>query len=295
MDRFTALKVFRQVVERGSFTAAGQQLGLSPAAISKNIKELETYLGVRLLNRTTRRLSRTEAGHRYYDSVARVLDDLEEADGALGTLQRSPSGLLRVAAPATLTTIRLSAAMPRCLERNRDLSVDLHTDSRQVNLIEDGFDVAIRASDALMDSSLVARKIMTMQQVVCGAPAYFDRSGRPTDPLDLQQHNCLKFSLSGHVDEWQFTKNEERRKVTVTGRYRATSSLVVRDAVRAGCGLTLLPSIYVQADLEDGTLETVLNDWTSIKSTVYAVYPSRQYLPAKVRAFIDFVTEELGG
>lgn len=293
MDRFTALKVFRQVVEVGSFAAAARQLGLSPAAISKNIGELEAHLGVRLLNRTTRRLSRTEAGLQYYDSVVRVLDELDEADAALGPRQRRPSGLLRVATPTTLTLMRLSAAMPRFLDRYPELSVDLHIDSRRINLVEDGFDIVIRASEALVDSSLVARKLVTMQQVVCGSPAYFHRNSRPMHPRDLQQHNCLKFSLSGDVHEWEFSKGAERERASVSGRYRATSSWVVRDAIRAGCGLSLLPRIYIKDDLEEGALETVLDDWISVQYSVYAVYPSRRYVPAKVHAFLDFVVEEL--
>lgn len=293
VDRFTALKVFRQVVEVGSFAAASRQLGLSPAAISKNIGELEAHLGARLFNRTTRRLSRTEAGSHYYDSVVRILDELSEADAALGPLQHRPSGLLRVAAPATLTLIRLSAAMPRFLEQYPELSVDLHMDSRRINLVEEGFDIAIRASDNLLDSSLIARKLMTMQQVVCGAPAYFARNGRPERPADLQKHNCLKFSLSGHVDDWEFRKGADHARVPVSGRYRATSSLAVRDAVRAGFGLTLLPSIYIRDDLEQGILQTTLDDWTAVQSSVYAVYPSRRHVPGKVRAFLDFVIEEL--
>jgi DNA-binding transcriptional LysR family regulator len=287
------LKVFRQVVELGSFAAAARQLGVSPAAISKNIGELEAYLGARLLNRTTRRLSRTEAGLQYYDSVVRILDELDEADAALGPPQRSPSGLLRVAVPTTLTLIRLSAAMPRFLDRYPDLSVDLHTDSYRINLVEEGFDIAIRASDALVDSSLVARKLMTMQQVVCGAPAYFQRHGRPAHPRDLQQHSCLKSSVPGYIDEWEFSKGEELERVAVSGRYHATLSLVIMDAIRAGCGLGLLPRTYIKDDLERGTIQIALDDWNSIPYSVYAVYPSRRYVPAKVRAFLDFIVEEL--
>lgn len=293
MDRFTALMVFRKVVELNSFAAAGRQLGLSPAAVSKNIGELEAHLGVRLLNRTTRRLSRTEAGIQYYDSVARVLDQLDEADAAVGPPQRQPSGLLRVAVPTTLTFMRLSAALPRFLNLYPDLAVDMHTDSRQINLVEDGFDIAIRATESLVDSSLVARKLTSMSQAVCGSPEYFERHGRPSHPLDLQKHNCLRFSLSGPVDEWEFSKGTERERVAVTGRYRATSSFAVRDATRAGCGVSLLPTVYIKDDLAAGLLESVLNDWTSAHYSVYAIYPSRRYVPAKVRAFLDFVAEEL--
>jgi DNA-binding transcriptional LysR family regulator len=292
MDHFTALKVFRQVVEAGSFAAAGRRLGLSPAAISKNIGELESHLGVRLLNRTTRRLSRTEAGLQYYESVVRALDELSNADASLAPLQRNPSGRLRIAAPGTLTLIRLSAAMPRFIARYPELSVDLHTDSRQINLIDDGFDIAIRATDALVDSSLVARKLTTLRQVVCGSPKYFQTTARPIHPRDLPEHNCLKSSLTEDVEEWEFSRDTERERIPVSGRFRATSTWVIRDAIIAGCGLALLPHIYVQEELEKGLLETVLNDWMPVHYSVYAVYPSRQYMPAKVRAFLDFVAEE---
>lgn len=281
------------MVAVGSFVAAARQLGLSPAAISKNISELEAHLGARLFNRTTRHLSCTEAGLQYFDTVNRVLDELENADAALGPLQKRPSGLLRVAAPITLTQIRLSAAMPRFLERYPDLSVELNTDSRAINMIEDGFDVAIRATESLTDSSLIARKLMTMQQVVCGSPAYFQKNGHPDQPRDLQQHNCLSFSRSGHAEEWEFNKQGVQERIQVAGRYRATSSLAIRDAILAGSGLGLLPRIYIKEDLKSGALQTVLDDWVSAQYSVYAVYPSRRYVPAKVSAFLDFVAEEL--
>lgn len=295
MDRFTALRVFRQVVELGSFAAAARQLSLSPAAISKNITELETHLGVRLLNRTTRSLSRTEAGERYYETVVRILDELDEVDATFGSHQDTPSGLLRVTVPMTLTLIRLSEAIPRFLQRYPKITLDLHMDSRRVDVVEEGFDIAIRSIDKLEDSSLIARKLITMQQVVCGSPDYFTAHGTPRHPTDLKDHNCLKFTLSGHVDDWEFEKEGAKVRLSVAGRYRATSSLAIRDALRAGFGLSLLPSIYVREDIESGRLRAVLEDWVGIKSTVYAVYPSRRFLPGKVRAFLDFVVEELGG
>ncbi|MBN8942019.1 MAG: LysR family transcriptional regulator [Rhizobiales bacterium] len=295
MDRFTALKVFRQVVELGSFADAARRLKLSPAAISKNIGELEAHLGARLLNRTTRRLSRTEAGSHYYDYVVRILDELDEADAALRPMQHKPGGLLRVTAPTTLALMTLSAALPRFLALYPDLTVDLHMDSRRINLVEEGFDLAIRMSDNLADSSLIAKKLMTMQQVVCGAPAYFEKHGAPARPEALREHNCIKFSLSGHVDEWEFSRADTQLRVAVTGRYKATSSLAVRDALLAGFGVSLLPRLYVEDHLAEGALMTVLDDWTAVTSSVYAVYPSRRHVPAKVAAFIDFVAAELSG
>jgi len=178
VDRFTALEVFRQVVELGSFADAARRLKPSPAAISKNIGELEAHLGARLLNRTTRRLSRTKAGTHYYDYVVCILDELDEADAELAPMRHRTGGLSRVTAPTTLALMTLSAALPRFLAPDPELTVDLHMDSRRINLVEEGFDLAIRMSDNLADSSLIAKKLMTMQQVVCGTPAYFERPGR---------------------------------------------------------------------------------------------------------------------
>ena len=294
MDRLTALNVFRHAVELGSFAAASRHLGLSPAAISKNISELETHLAVRLLNRTTRRMSLTEAGALYYDRVVQVLDDLEDADGALGPMQQVPKGLLRVSAPMTLTLARLSSAMPAFLSRYPEISLDLRMDDRRVNIVEDGFDIAIRASDRLEDSSLVARKLMSMPHVVCAAPSYLDRHGAPLSPGDLKDHTCIQFTLSGHADEWTFSKADASASVAIDGRYKATSSLAVRDALVAGFGLSLIPRLYVAEDIAQGRLCTVLDDWSPVETSVYAVYPSRRHVVAKVRAFLDFLVEELG-
>lgn len=295
MDRLTALTVFRQAAELGSFVAVSRRVGLSPAAVSKNIGELEAHLGVRLFNRTTRRMSLTEAGSLYYDRIARVLDDLAEADSVLGPLQETPRGLLRVSAPTTLSLLTpLSAGIPKLLGRYPELSVDLRLDDRRVNIVEEGFDIAIRASDSLEDSSLVARKLMTMPHVVCAAPSYLERFGAPAEPGELRHHNCVQFTLSGHVDEWEFRRDGRSVRVPIAGRYKVTSSLAVRDALRAGFGLSLIPWIYVREDIEQGRLRIVLDAWSAVELSVYAVYPSRRHLVAKLRAFIDFLVEELG-
>ncbi|MCR4269093.1 LysR family transcriptional regulator [Nitratireductor sp. ZSWI3] len=295
MDRLRALTVFRQAVELGSFARAAAQLRLSPAAVSKNISELEAHLAVRLINRTTRRMSLTEAGRLYYERVARILDDLDEADTALGPLQQRPSGLLRVSAPVTVTLMALSEAIPSFLERYPDLSLDLHLDDRRINLVEEGFDVALRGSDRLESSSLIARKLLTLHHVLCFSPAYRDRSGAPARPEDLRAHNCVQFTLTDHASEWAFHRGGETVNVPVDGRYKVGSSLAVRDALRAGFGLSLVPRLYVRDDLAQGRLVTALDDWTPVHTTLYAVYPSSRYVQAKVRAFLDFAVDTLAG
>lgn len=291
MDRLTALTVFRTAVDRGSFAAAARHLGLSPAAVSKNMAELEAQLGVRLLHRTTRTMGLTEAGARYHAQVCRILDDLEQADRSLGALQDEPRGTLRVSAPMTLSLLSVTARVPEFLARHPELSLDLHLDDRQVDLVRDGFDLAVRGTDHLEDSSLVAKAVMRMPHVVCASPAYLHTHGTPATPEALADHACVQFSLSAHADVWRFARGRQAVEVAVGGRYRVTSSLAVRDAVRAGAGLALMPRRYVQADLDAGTLVSVLDDWSTHEATVYAVYPSRQYLDPKVRAFVGFLGE----
>jgi len=287
------MKVFRTVAELGSFAGASRHLNLSPAAVSKNIAELEAHLGLRLLNRTTRRLSRTEAGARYYEHVVRILDDMEETEASLGSMQDEPRGLLRVTAPLTLTLTLFSAAVPRFLERFPQLSLDLRLDDRRINIVEEGFDVAIRVSGHLEDSSLVARKLIDLQYVVCCAPSYLERFGTPRAPEDLQRHSCVQFTLSDRVDAWEFRKGDRLVQVAVAGRYRVTSSLAVRDALLAGFGLSLVPRIYVADHLRQGQLTAVLEDWSATETSVYALYPSRRHVTAKIKAFLDFIAEQL--
>lgn len=295
MDQLTALRVFRRVVDLGSFAEASRRLGLSPAAISKNIGELEAHLSARLLNRTTRRMSLTEAGAVYYEQVGRILDDLDEAGASIGARQGQPSGLLRVSAPLTLSLMGLSAAIPGFLERHPELSLDLNLDDRRVDVVREGYDLAIRGSDALEDSSLVARKLMVLDHVLCASPGYFERFGTPQVPGDLAAHNCVRFSLSDHSDAWTFRKAEQTERVEIKGRYRVASSLAVLDALRAGFGVSLIPRLYVREDLAAGRLQAVLGEWSPDETTVFAIYPSRRHMPAKVRVFLDFVATELGG
>ena len=237
-------------------------------------------------------MSLTEAGTLYHERVGRILDDLEEADEALGPLQSEPTGTLRVSAPMTLTLACLSPALPKFLDRHPGLSVDLQMDDRRTDIVEEGFDIAIRSSDRLENSSLIARRLMGLPHVVCAAPSYLEQRGAPRTPDDLKHHNCILFTLSGHVSEWTFRGGDRSVTVAVGGRYRVTSSLAVRDALLAGFGLSLIPRLYVQADLERGRLRTVLDDWSTVDTAIYAVYPSRRYLSAKVRCFLDFLVDE---
>lgn len=294
MDRFTALQVFRQVADLNSFAAAGRRLGLSPAAVSKNIAELEAHVGARLIQRTTRRMALTPEGAAYLEHVVRGLDALSDADQALCSAKQAPSGTLRVSAPMTVTLTRLSTAIPHFLARYPELTLDLHLDDRRVDLIREGFDLAIRGSDNLQDSSLVAKRLATMPHVVCAAPSYFQKRGTPQRPSDLSEHTCVRFSLSGHADAWEFSRDGRTERVAVQAQYSVSSSMAVRDALREGFGLSLIPFPYVEEDLKAGRLQTALDDWKTVETTLYAVYPSRQHLAPRIRAFVDFLAEQFG-
>lgn len=292
MDRYTALQVFRHVAELNSFAEAGRRLGLSAAAISKNIAELETFIGARLINRTTRRMALTEEGRIYLEHVTRGLDALAEADHALSPIKASPRGTLRVSAPMTVTLTRLSAAIPAFLSRHPDLKLDLHLDDRRVDLVKEGYDLAIRGSDSLEDSSLIARALTVMPHVICASPDYFESHGKPKTPADLKTHNCIRFSLSGHADVWEFKQGERTERVAIDARYSVGSSLAIRDALRAGFGLSLIPHPYVEDDLKKGRLQSALDDWSTVQTTLYAIYPSRQHVTPKLRAFVAFLVDE---
>ena len=292
MDKFTALMVFRQVVELGSFAAASRQMNLSPAAVSKNIGELEDYLGVRLMNRTTRKMSLTESGSFYYEKISRTLDDLADADESVNNMQLVPKGTLRVSAPITVTLTSISKKIPEFLNKYPELSLDLQLDDRRIDIIKEGFDVALRGSDKLEDSSLVARKLMVMKHVLCCSQTYINSHGVPKSPEDLKNHNCIQFSLSDHATEWTFKKENSSVTIPIDGRYKVGSSLAVRDSLREGFGISLIPLMYVKEDITNGSLKTILNDWEYNETTLYAIYPSRRYLVSKVRAFVDFLIEE---
>ena len=295
MDRLTALRVFRQVAELNSFAEAGRRLGLSPAAISKNIAELEAHVGARLINRTTRRMALTEEGRIYLDHVVRGLEALAEADQALRPVTTAPGGTLRVNAPVTVTLTWLSQAIPGFLARYPDLTLDLHLDDRRVDIVREGFDLAIRGSDRLEDSSLIARKLTVMPHVLCAAPSYFRDHGRPETPADLKTLDHIRFSLSGHADRWEFNRDGRTERIAVAARYSVASSLAVRDALRAGFGVSLMPRPYVESDLREGRLVAALEDWSTVETTLYAVYPSRQHVAPKLRVFLDFLVEAFRG
>jgi len=296
VDKLAAMHAFRRVIELGSFRAAARDLGRSNAAVSTQIGDLEGELGATLITRRTRRLALTEVGRAYYERCARILDDLAEAETAVASLQSAPRGLLRVNAPMSFGLLHLAPALPAYMQRCPEVRVDLVMNDRAVDLVEEGFDVAVRVRTGLPDSSLIARRLAPVRRVVCAAPDYLERYGCPERPEDLARHRCLIYSLSASPTEWTFAPRVggELLITAVTPYFTANSSIALREALLAGSGVALVPTFVVGPDMEAGRLRPVLSDFEIPLHTMYALYPSTRHLSPKVRSFVDFLVGQYG-
>ncbi len=292
MDRFTGMAVFVKVVDASSFAAAARHFGMSPAMVSKHIQTLEERLGVRLLNRTTRRVSATEVGQNYYERCLRILSDLDEAERAAGDLQTAPRGQLRVTAPVSFGMRHLAPAIADYLIAYPDVSVDLSLDDPYVDLVEERFDLAIRVGQ-LADSSLMARKLCEVAMVVSASPAYLAIHGTPRSPRDLAGHNCLVYTYSTQQSMWRFFDNTGAEHVVrVSGRFLANNGDALRALALNGVGVIFAPDFIVDEDLQTGRLVPLLKDYTTLATPVHAVFPHSRYLSAKTRTFIDFIASQ---
>ena len=292
MDNFTGMAVFARVVEANSFTEAARRLGMSKAAVSKQVSKLEERLGARLLNRTTRRLSLTEVGAAFYERCARIVAEAEEAELAVTRLNATPRGTLRIDAPVNFGMQYLAPLLPPFMLQHPDLRVDMSFNDRFVDLVEEGCDLAVRIGQ-LPDSSLVARKLAETRSVICAAPSYWDRHGRPHDPSELAIHDCFAYSYLATGSEWRLQGPAGNVAVRVSGSLAANNGDVLRQAAVAGLGVVAMPVFIVCDDLRDGRLEPVLRDWEPATRGIYAVYPQNRHLSAKVRAFVDHLVDAL--
>ena len=294
MDRMAAIEAFVKVSETKSFTEAAARLGQSKSAISRYISALETELGARLLHRSTRTLALTEAGQSYYERMARILSDVEEANRAVTQLQAAPRGRLRVNAPMSFGFLHLAAVLPEFLERYPEVSIDLVMNDRFVDLVDEGFDVALRIG-GMADSSLIAKRLGPIRRVICASPDYLQKRGVPQTPDDLRGHDCLCNTNVQSPHEWTFAhSNGGVFSVEVRGQVTANNGDALRVAALKGLGLTLLPSFIVGADLQAGNLVTVLDPYVIQKLAMHAVYPTSRHLSPKVRAFVDFLVDRFG-
>ena len=294
MDNLADVAVFVRVVERGSFTLAADELELSRAVVSKYVSRLEDRLGARLLHRTTRRLSLTEAGAALFEASRGALERIDEAEAAVAQFQSEPRGRLRVSAPMSFGILHLGPAMTQFARSYPRVSLDVRFDDRFVNLVEEGVDVAVRIG-ALTDSSLVARKLSSTRVLVCAAPAYLAEHGEPETPEDLTAHDCLLYSYLSTANVWRFTAPDGREvPVAVNGSFRINNGIVLGEAAAAGHGILLTPSFYVASLLRDGRLRRILSGYRLPELGIHAVHPQRSHVPPKVRAFIDFLAKRFG-
>jgi len=298
MDRLTEMEAFATVVDQGGFTDAAKKMGISKSAVSKHISSLEARLGARLLNRTTRRVSPTEIGLAYYDRARRVLSDAGEADALVASMQSAPAGLLRLSVATDFGVNHLSPILGDFLQQFPDITVNMVLNNRYVELISEGFDMAIRMGD-LEDSSLRARKLTETQMRMIAAPSYFEKHGRPTRLDDLNSHKLLHYSNQASGNAWKITApSGEERQIRSAGWLSVNDGQSLLNACIAGLGIAYLPSFLYANAMEQGQVVDVMPDLPIERTGIYAVYPPGRYTQPKVRAFIDFLVahfNEKGG
>lgn len=292
-DSLYEMSVFAKVVAAGSLSAAARDLGVSTAVVSRRLAALEGRLGVRLVNRTTRRLALTDEGASYHEACARILSEIEDADAAAAARRIEPQGLLKVALPASFGHKHIAPLVPPFAARYPKVQLAFSLSDRTVNVIEEGYDLAIRIGE-LEDSSLAARKLAPNRRVVCASPDYLRRHPAPRTPDDLQRHNCL--TTNDLQMNWEYKGRDGKRGVVrVAGLYACDNWEVLREWAMAGLGVALKSTWDVRRQLEEGSLVSLLPDYDfGTDVAIYAVYPHRRYLPAKTRVFIDFLADSFG-
>lgn len=301
MDKLRAISVFRRVIELGSFKAAAEDLGLSKAAISKNINELEDYLQSPLINRTTRKMHITENGQLYYNHVRSILDDLSSADLSIIESSHRPSGLLRISVPMSVGIAVINSAICDFKKSYPEITIELKMSDQYIDLIEQGIDVAIRGGGELKNSNLKSRKLKSVSRVLCASPGYLKNAPALTTPEGLAAHNCLLYSLSSSPTHWLFRCNNEVKIIDVdstasnsdrkSGGYTVDNGIALKQAAIADLGIMLIPEILVSSELATGELIHLLPEWKPDNHALYAVYPYHRETSPKVRTFIDFLSD----
>jgi len=291
MDQQSEMSVFVQVVEYESFSATARVLKLTPSAVSKLIGRLENRLGAQLLNRTTRHLSLTEEGRAFYQRCMPILSAIDEAEMAVTELHAKPRGLLKVNATNAFGQFHIQPLIPKFLEQHPDLRIQLTLSDSLVNLVEEEVDVAIRIAD-MPDSTLIAKKITSVQRAVAAAPSYIKKFGVPKSPEDLKNHNCLTLSFETSLNQWEFKGANTPQRIRVKGNFETNNATALYKAGLAGLGLFRATNFVVGRDFKEGTLIPVLKDFEMTNQVnIYAVYPHSKHLSPKVRAFVDLMTD----
>ncbi|MFI5447535.1 LysR family transcriptional regulator [Polaromonas sp. UC242_47] len=295
MDRLRALEVFVAVVGRGSFTRAADALDTSPANVTRYVNELEAHLGTRLLNRSSRKLSLTESGEALYERSKSILDEVAEAEAVASLATLQPRGRLRINAPVSFGIRHLAPLWSRFMQSYPDVELDVALSDRVVDIVEEGYDLAVRISRA-GPATHAARKLATSRNVLCAAPAYVQAHGEPQTPADLAVHRCIAYTYASTADEWQFVDAQGRpQAVKVNSVMHTNNGDTARAAALAGLGIIWQPTFLVGQDLAEGRLRPLLPGYRMHDTDVLAVYPSRRHLSAKVRVMVDFLVEAFRG
>jgi DNA-binding transcriptional LysR family regulator len=290
MDRLTSLVVFGRVVECGGFSAAARRLNMSVTMVGNHVQSLEDKIGVRLLNRTTRKVSLTETGKYYYERSVQILADLEEADRTAGALNTTPRGTLKVYTSTAIVRF-LSPVVDEFLDTYPTISLDINIGERMVDMIEDGYDLAIRTTPP-PDSSLVVRKLTPWRHVVCCSPEYLEKHPMPEEPADLAAHNCLRYAYYPYGDEWRFANAVgAEQSVKIAGNVVSNSAETLRFLTVSGKGIFLAPSFVVFEDIAEGRMVRIMPKFNPVEFTINAIYPNRSHLPTKVRLFLDLLAD----
>lgn len=291
MNPFEDMRIFSQVMESGSFTAAADKLGLSKQFVSRRLMALEERLGVRLLNRSTRRLDPTPLGQSYYESALRLLAEVEQVEQGIAGQTSEPRGTVRLSAPLSFAVAHLGELLPAFLQRYPQVSVEVDLSDRSVDLLAEGYDLALRIG-VLEDSTLIARRLAAIERVYCASPDYLQRCGTPSRPDELASHDCLPYGHGRQV-QWRFVEQGKARVVTVCGRMRANNGDLLREAAISGMGITYLPTFIVGEALAEGKLVAVLQDFAPEPLQLSAVYPQHRQSARPVQALIEFLRERL--
>ena len=283
--------VFVAVINMGSFTAAARALGHSTSYVSKEVSRLEKRLGSRLLNRTTRTISLTDAGRAYYERCSQIVIDAENAERSISQLQDRPRGLLRVNAPLSFGSLYLLDYLPEFMERFPEINLEIEFNDRLIDVVAEGYDVVVRVGSN-KDSNLVARQFTSSKSVMAASPAYLTKKGRPVKASDLERHDCLAYSLLPSPKVWELIKDGKRTTVSFEPRLMGNNAQIQVTMMVGGIGIGRVPLFCCEKEIESGELEIIMDDYEQPELGVYAVYPHRQYLTAKVRAFVDFLVEK---
>jgi len=295
MNKFENMDTFVRVVEIGSISGAADRLGVAKSAVSRRLKELEAHLGVELFHRTTRKMNLTDSGRTFYQQSVRILEDVLEAELATSQAHGELQGSLKVALPLSFGLMHLGPAINDFLQEHPRIEIELDFNDREVDLMQEGFDLAIRIAN-LPDSSLIARRLAPIQAVMCASPSYLDRMGTPTSPTDLVEHQCLVYSLIKNFETWHFHDAKGKLLSAKIHPYlKASNGEFLKNAAVNGLGIVLIPSFITYKEIERGTLIPLLTQYRRPQIEAHAIYPQTRHLSQRVRAFVDFLVKRFEG